>query len=193
MNPRLILVLLVLIFSAPFLGSLIIVNFTDLVNMKGASHGDMYDPHVKLPDARLHDPYDPERETTLYGSWSMLYLHSGPCDSGCSDQIHAMRQIRLALSRYARNLQRIWLTDIDDERVLREVLTDYEGTRVLHWDDAEFGLDEFELPPVSDPLQSDSLYIIDQDGYLVLRYRPGVEPGGIISDLRRLLKTARID
>ena len=48
------------------------------------------------------------------------------------------------------------------------------------------------MPPVTNVLQSDALYVVDPHGSLVLRYREGSDPEGIISDLKRLLKSSEI-
>lgn len=195
-HPRLIIIVLILIFSAPLLSSWFIFNYTSLVDNQGAQHGDMYEPLVKLSDVPLRNPYSEQQgDASLYGKWSLLYMNSGECDKDCQYNIYSMRQIRLALSRYARNLQRVWMTDIQDSAALRAALEKYQGTLVLDSTTAAGKIKpaDFAMPPVDAPLENDALYVIDPKGYLVLRYRAGVDPEGIISDLKRLLKTSTID
>lgn len=194
-NPRLVFIVLVLLFSAPLLSSWIIFNYTDLIDSGGMQHGDMYDPLVKLPDVELRNPLaDEDVGATLYGKWTLLYMNSGACGEDCDFKLYSLRQIRLALSRYARNLQRVWMTDLQDESLLRQALNDYAGTLVLNSRATEeLAPGDFAMPPLDDPLSEDAIYVIDPEGYLVLRYREGVEPGGIISDVKRLLKTSSID
>lgn len=194
-HPRLVIIVLVLIFSAPLLSAWFILNYGGLVNFGGASHGDLYEPMVNLPNVPLEDPFAAdEKSENLHGKWSLLYMQAGDCDQTCKENIYEMRQIRLALSRYARNLQRIWMTDIQDNGRIRELLTEYEGTLILPLSKAAGQLSpaDFAAPPVSKPLESDALYVIDPEGRLVLRYRSGADPEGIISDLERLLKGSRI-
>ncbi len=195
-HSRLVIIVLILLFSAPLLSAWIILNYTSLAQNKGASHGDLYEPIRPLPDVSLRDPLAAaEGESSLHGAWSLLYINSGTCDEACEYRLYTMRQIRLAVSRYARNLQRVWMTDIEDEAVIRNILSDNEGTLILPMDEAEarLGPADFAMPPVEQPFEADCLYIIDPHGNLVLRYREGVEPEGIISDLKRLLKSSRID
>ncbi|MDZ7734997.1 MAG: hypothetical protein U5P41_01780 [Gammaproteobacteria bacterium] len=194
-NPRLVIIVLILIFSAPLLSSWFILNYTDLINTGGASHGDLYDPLVALPDVSLRDPFAAgDRDAGLHGKWSLLYISAGGCNESCTENLYRMRQIRLALSRYARNLQRVWMTDIEDPEAIRQILGEYQGTLILpmETDDPPLPLSEFATAPVSEPLQADCLYAIDPHGNLVLRYRPGTDPEGIISDLKRLLKSTEI-
>lgn len=194
-HPRLILIVLILVFSAPLLSSWFILNYTDLVRTGGASHGDLYDPLISLPEVALDDPYTSDaNDASLHDKWSLIYISTGECDETCMHNLYSMRQIRLALSRYARNLQRVWMTDIRDASVLRDILAGYEGTLVLPMDPADppLPLNEFALPPVTNTLQADALYVVDPLGNLVLRYRKGSDPEGIISDLKRLLKSSEI-
>lgn len=194
-NPRLVIIVLILIFSAPLLSSWFILNYTDMINPGGASHGDLYDPLVALPDVVLRDPFAAgDGDAGLHGKWSLLYISAGDCDKACIENLYRMRQIRLAVSRYARNLQRIWMTDIEDMDAIKRILGEYQGTLILpmETDDPPLPLNEFAMPPVSEPLQTDCLYAIDPYGNLVLRYRPGTDPEGIISDLTRLLKSSEI-
>lgn len=196
-QPRVIIIVLVLIFSAPLLSSWFILNYTDIVKEGGASHGDLYDPLVALPDVALEDPFasDDENQASLHGKWSLLYISAGNCGETCEHKLYSMRQIRLAVSRYARHLQRIWMTDIMDSATQKAILADYKGTLILpmNADKPPLPLKEFAIPPVSRPLQADGLYIVDPRGNLVLRYRSGADPEGIISDLKRLLKSSEIN
>jgi len=193
-RPRLVIIVIVLIFSAPLLSSWFILNYTDYISTGGASHGDLYDPLVSLPDVSLFDPLAEDSDASLHGKWSLLYISSGPCDQECDYRLYSMRQIRLAVSRYARHLQRVWMTGLGTEQV-RKALQEYEGTLFLPMDvnDPPLPLEQFAVPPIDEVLQADCLYVVDPAGNLVLRYRPGVEPEGIISDLKRLLKTTRLD
>lgn len=190
-RPGRVLIVLVLLFSAPMLSSWILFNYTDLISGGGLQHGDLYDPLVKLPNVPLVDPLTGELGS-LYGQWSLLYMNRGPCKEECQYMIYSMRQIRLALARYANNLQRVWMTDIQDPEQLKAALVDYGGTQVLNSQTQADRISpmDFALPPIEQPLTDDSLYVIDPRGYLVMRYREGAKPGGIISDVKRLLKTS---
>ena len=194
-HPRLVIIVLILIFSAPLLSSWFILNYTDMIRAGGASHGDLYDPLVQLPDVALDDPYtEAAQDASLRDKWSLLYISPGKCGENCIHKLYSMRQIRLAVSRYARHLQRVWMTDIQDMTALKNILSEYKGTLVLPMDadNPPLPLDQFAMPPVSDVLRSDGLYVVDPHGKLVLRYREGSDPEGIISDLKRLLKTSEI-
>lgn len=194
-QPRLVIIVLILLFCAPLLSAWLILNYTNLGNDAEASHGDLYQPARSLPDVALNDPLaEDTARKNLHGDWSMLYISTGACDETCQYHLYSMRQIRLAVSRYARNLQRVWMTDLESEAAIRNVVSDYEGTLVLPMNNisGQIGPGDFAMPPVARPFQADCLYVIDPRGNLVLRYRTGVDPEGIISDLKRLLKSSRI-
>lgn len=195
-HPRLVIIVLILVFSAPLLSAWILINYAPLSREGNASHGDLYEPIRPLPDVSLQDPLNTDqKDKSLHGDWSMLYISTGPCGEACDYRLYSMRQIRLAVSRYARNLQRVWMTDLGNEAAIRNALSDYEGTLVLPMKGGGERIEPADLamPPIDQPFQADCLYIVDPRGNLVLRYRPGVEPEGIISDLKRLLKSSRIE
>jgi len=43
-----------------------------------------------------------------------------------------------------------------------------------------------------DPRRAGRIYVVDPEGRLVLWYRPGAPPDGLLKDLRRLLRASRI-
>ena len=44
-----------------------------------------------------------------------------------------------------------------------------------------------QLPNVDDPAGT-PVYVVDPHGFVVLRYAPGFDPGGLRTDVARLLK-----
>lgn len=57
------------------------------------------------------------------------------------------------------------------------------ATRVLHPDPAL----RAQLPRVDDP-KGVPVYVIDPNGFVILRYAPGFDPGGLRADMAKLLK-----
>lgn len=194
-NARLIIVVVVLMFTAPIATSWYLFYFTDLSKARGESHGEMYQPLRQLSDAPLFDPFaEKPGEDHLHGKWTLLYISHGQCDEVCKENIYRMRQIRLAVIRYADRLQRVWMTDVADTGLLKNLLQEYQGTKLLDINRVRnvLSLEQFALGEDDDPLYADHLYVIDPFGNLVLRYRMDADPVGIIKDLRRLLRNSRV-
>lgn len=194
-HARLIVFVVVLMFTAPIATSWYLFYFTDLSKTRGESHGEMYQPLRQLSDAPLFDPFaEKQIEEHLHGKWTLLYISLGQCDEACKENIYRMRQIRMAVIRYADRLQRVWMTDLADTGMVKNLLQEYQGTKLLDLNRARavLSLDQFALGEDDDPLQADHLYVIDPFGNLVLRYRMDTDPVGIIKDLRRLLRNSRV-
>lgn len=192
---RLILVVMALLFSAPFLSSWIILNYTDILDRMSVRHGDLYQPLRQIPDVTVYDPrLAGAPEQPLHGKWILLYIAPGPCDEACHESLYRMRQIRLAAGRYSHNLERVWMTDAGNQTNLAEVLAEYDGTLVLDMGEhaAAIQPQDFRYDDAANVLEDDSLYLLDPLGNLVLRYRADAEPLKIIKDLNKLLKASRI-
>jgi cytochrome oxidase Cu insertion factor (SCO1/SenC/PrrC family) len=194
-NARIMIVAVALLFTAPMAVSWYMFHFADTSKMRGEGHGEMYQPLRPLSDAPLFDPFAEKPGTDhLHGKWTLLYINTGHCDDVCKENIYRMRQIRLAVIRYADRLQRVWMTDFADINQLKNLLQEYQGTKLLDINRVRSTLspEQFALGDGDDPLQADHLYVIDPLGNLVLRYRMDTDPVGIIKDLRRLLRNSRI-
>ncbi len=158
-----ILLALAVIFSAP------------LVLAWGVYHDARWHPRAGLQYGELLLPLQPVTATLdpsiFRGHWTLLY-HSGErCDTDCTRLLATLQHIRLAQGQAMSQVQRVLVLtkppagqpgiDGDD---LRIVTAD-------HW-----------------PLPSSWVYLLDPQGNMVLRYRPGFEPRGLLKDLQRLLK-----
>lgn len=192
---RFILVIMALLFSAPFLGSWFILNYTDIIGSMSVRHGDLYQPLRQVPDVAVYDPrIAGEPEQPLHGKWILLYIAPGPCDEACHENLYRMRQIRLAVGRYTHNLERVWMTDAENKSDLDRLLAEYDGTLVLDMGRhaAAIQPEDFRYDEAANVLEDDSLYLLDPLGNLVMRYRADAEPLQIIKDLNKLLKASRI-
>lgn len=193
---RFIIPLLIAIFIAPFLASWLLFNFSDLGKRAGtANHGRLITPPKPLPDLSLSDPVSGSNNLSLHGKWSLLYLVKGNCSDQCEKNLYVMRQLRLAMGKEVHRVQRVLLVVNNDTAVLSaDQLKDYKGQLVTIVNDREGEelLANFKLADEDQPIRADRLYLVDPLGNLMMTYPPAVEPGGIIKDLKRLLKYSRI-
>jgi cytochrome oxidase Cu insertion factor (SCO1/SenC/PrrC family) len=190
---RTVIVVLILLFAAPLLAAWLLY-FLGIHRAGAASHGELITPPRPLPDVMLIDPMASPQDADehLHGKWTLLYVHPGECETDCAGYLYRMRQIRLVLGQNAHRLQRVWITDVNG-RNLRSQLEEYRGQLVLDLDGPGSRLIEaLKISPADNPLQSGHLYLIDPLGNLLMRYSPATDPGGIIKDLRRLMKYSRI-
>jgi len=187
---RWILVLLVILFAAPVTLAWVLFFFTDVGrNGGGTNHGRLINPPRQLPDMALSDPSGRNRNATLYGKWSLVYLVDGTCDRECARNLYRLRQIRLAQGRRALRVQRVLLDMAPGRANLSPgQLRDYAGQLIAEPADPEKLLRQFRLSDGDQPVSAGRTYLIDPRGYLMMSYERDADPGGIINDLQHLLR-----
>lgn len=178
--------------AAPFLLSWVLVNFTD-VGRGGNSgnHGTLIVPPRPVPDAVLHDPGTRRPDHALHGRWTLLYLAGPVCAADCAQALLTMRQVRLALGRDATRVQRLLAVPDDALDLLAPQQREaYAGQLVIEL--SRLGRERFLLEGGEDPVSASRIYLIDPLGNLMMYYRAGTDPLGIVKDIKRLLKYSRI-
>ena len=122
----------------------------------------------------------------LRGKWLLMMTDDGACASNCPQQLLALRQLRLTQGRDMSRIERVWLVT-DNTLPAPELTAPYAGTWLVRAAGSEL------LKALStDGTLRGYIHIVDPLGNLVLRYRSDADPGRIIKDLTRLLKTSGI-
>ena len=193
---RLMFVAILIIFAAPMLVSWWLLNYTDYSkDSAAASHGNLIVPPRPLHDTTLTSLSNPSSQQHLHGKWSLIYLHTGKCGKDCVDNLYKMRQLRLATGEYAPRIQRVMVVSGPDIVPLSEdQIKHFAGQLMLHAEETKqfSSLKIFGLTDEEEPLLERRLYLVDPLGNLMMSYAPDTEPGGIIKDLKRLLRYSRI-
>jgi hypothetical protein len=189
------LIYLALFFSAPFLLSWYLFNFTNVLHDGGsASHGDLMIPPRQLPNIGLRDPAKVITNAELNGKWTLLFITNNYCDEVCEENLYRMRQIRLAMGKNTSRVQRAMVigNSLSSEEIAVK-LRGYPG-QLLHLNDepTDDFINNFKLSGSDDPFTASRLYLIDPLGNLMMSYPPDADPMGIIKDLKRMLKISRI-
>ena len=110
------------------------------------------------------------------GSWWLVTVANGACESECQAALHQLRQLHVLLGR-------------DAERVKRALVElGHAGSDAsLQHSYPELG--RFGGP---DDALSPGVYIVDPLGNVVLRYRYGDAGKPVLEDLKQLLKVSHI-
>ncbi len=189
------LIYLALFFSAPFLLSWYLFNFTNVLHDGGsASHGDLIIPPRPLPNIGLRDPANVITNAELYGKWTLLFITSNDCDAGCEENLYRMRQIRLAMGKKRSRVQRAMMigNSILSEQIVLK-LREYPGQLLhLNVESTDGFINNFKFSGSDDPFSTRRLYLIDPLGNLMMSYPPDADPIGIIKDIKRMLRISRI-
>ena len=126
----------------------------------------------------------------LRGKWTLLIVGTGPCAEACRTRLYDTRQVRLALNRDMKRVQRVFIGDDDccDAQFPHEQHPDLLMLRagaaaapLL----ALLPLDAGETQPVR-------VYLIDPLGNLMMFYGADARPKGMLEDMKRLLRLSSI-
>lgn len=188
-NRKLLLVVLFL-FVLPALASFTLY-FTEWRPSSGVNHGELIVPAREIEDRSMQDIDDKTvKFSVLKGKWTMVYFDSAECNDACMSQLYFMRQTHASQGKNFDKVQRLFvLSDTNSAIKLKSKLSEYPDMLVWKADKAatmklmqDFGLD-------AQPTENKrSIYLLDPQGNLMMRYAPGAQPAGVRKDLERLLK-----
>jgi cytochrome oxidase Cu insertion factor (SCO1/SenC/PrrC family) len=191
---RTTIILVIVLFLSPLFLSWFVFNYTDYIEMRGtANRGELVTPPRPLEDYKLIDPLDIDRNDTLFGKWSLVYV-SDTCDEQCMDNVYRMRQIHLTMDKHSLRVQKVLLLTSQKAEDLKDVLLEYRGQQFIDIEanDVNELIKQFKLNDADKPLQAGRLYIVDPLGNLILSYLPDANPRDIYKDLKKLLRASRV-
>ena len=191
---KLLIISLIVAFLSPLVFSWWLLNYTNVVTDRSKSnHGDLITPPRQIENLDLIDPLSADKKYQLHGKWSMVYV-AEYCDQICIDNLYRMRQIHIAMDKHSLRVQRVLFLKSDSYQDLIDTFKDYSGQRLIKTESLDINnlLDQFRLTEADDPIKAHRLYIIDPLGNLMMSYEPKVDPGGIMKDLKKLLRASRI-
>jgi cytochrome oxidase Cu insertion factor (SCO1/SenC/PrrC family) len=159
--------------------------------------GDLINPARPLPaltlplwDSGNTDP------NFLKGKWTLLYVGFGPCADLSRNRLYDTRQVRLALDRDMKRVQRVFIGDSGccDAQFLHQVHPDLMVIRAGAAAEPLLAL----LPGLDRLTGTDGsavlprVYLIDPLGNLMMSYAADAKPKGMLEDLKRLLRLSSI-
>ena len=170
---RLVLIVLVVL----FFGSAIVAMGLRLSGWQptaNRNHGQLLAPAV---DARALAPlqldgsrldWQPARRM-----WRIVVPAEPQCGSACVDLSHNLHKVWQLLGHSADNVEILWLGALPPDAAAITAAPSPELRAAL--------------PGAVDTTGS-SVYVVDPNGFVVLRYAPGFDPAGLRADLAKLLK-----
>jgi len=142
------------------------------------NHGELLQPPSDLRDARLlladGTPYawDPAART-----WRIVVAPPAGCATDCEQLLAELDKVWQLFGHNADKVEILWLGALPAGA---PALPELRALR----DDAQV---RATLPRVDDPAGI-PLYVVDPNGFVILRYPPQADPAGIRTDVARLLK-----
>lgn len=191
MNARIKLILIFLLFAAPFILAWLAFHFwtpSSFVNK-----GTLLSPVIQLADVSVRvepssaAPIKWSAQSALNGKWVLLHVGDVPCDATCEARLVDLRQVHAALGKHQPRVQRAFAIrrgNVDPAFAARVPDLVWIGGTELNVALAKAipeGANAGELILIVDPL-----------GNLMMRHGPGADLKGVVKDMERLLKASRI-
>jgi cytochrome oxidase Cu insertion factor (SCO1/SenC/PrrC family) len=194
LTSRQAIVLLALIFLAPTFVALVMHNVSLKPDVTTNS-GTLVHPArpLELPTDIVHG--DKPLAEYLQGKWTLVYLGNADCDDACKSSLYKMRQARTAQNEHMKRVQRLF---VYEGGPLPEAVTAYLASEQPQLDKVQLAPAQFarlaERFVIDDTKVRDAgrVYIVDPFGNLMMYYSPNADPGGLLKDLKKLLKYSRI-
>ena len=131
----------------------------------------------------------------IAGKWTLLYIGDADCDDVCSGNLYKMRQVRIAQNENMKRIQTLYM-------VLGDGLPDALGG-MLASDHSDMDVvlvpanlaEQFSAEFLIDGVPMDGaerIYFIDPLGNLMMYSPTDANPGGMLKDLKKLLKYSKI-
>jgi hypothetical protein len=167
------LLLLLLVFLAPALGSWLLYANVGHLHLGTTNHGEFVQPPRLLDTANLGLSQD-----YFAHHLTLVYVSAQECSAECRRALEVIRSTRLALGEQTQQVQRLYLSQ---GIPVADIIQSDPGLtgRDVKGDSVAKGFDGVEAPKY--------IYLVDQHGYVVLRYALAQDPKFILLDLRHLL------
>lgn len=185
---RILLVGTFLLFFLPIVGAWLLNVFVPgWLPFGSTNHGTLVQPVRPLTPARLHRvdgaALDPGY---LSGRWTLVHVPAGVCGGTCIDALERTRQVRQALGDDLHRVQQLLVLARSGDTPVGDLPPG--ATMAVAGTD---WLAHFAFADAS-PWPSPGIYLVDPQGYLMMRYPREVDQRGLLSDLERLLKISKI-
>ncbi|SDZ29604.1 hypothetical protein SAMN04487939_13331 [Lysobacter sp. yr284] len=174
---RLTLLLIAAFFLVPMLVAGI-MRFTDRHPAINRQHGELLAPKPDLRELApsLADgkpyPWNPEARV-----WRILVAPRPDCAEACAKLSHELDTVWQLFGKDADQVDILWLGEPPAGAARPASLRVLGPAPQLRE----------RLPRLDDPAGT-PVYVVDPNGFVILRYAPGFQPGGLRTDLSRLLK-----
>ncbi|GEM_PF-1600741 len=184
---RMILVVMVILFSAPYIASFILYKYGDKFNLGSTNYGQLLGPRIPFQSVGFETLDGKKVDVDAYrGEWLILAIGSSKCDDTCKANMFKMRQIRKLMGVDRAWIRRAYaLTDAEDMEGLRDFMRDYEGTDLLRVTEQTRVNLVNQLKIDKNSLEGRMLFV-DPAGDIILLYPPNPDPKGVYGDLKKV-------
>ncbi|MGH1373014.1 MAG: hypothetical protein ACRBBW_13320 [Cellvibrionaceae bacterium] len=183
--------LLLTAIGLPMISAYLVFNTGWGIPSSSINKGDLVLPATSMVDHRVSNS-DGEAIDLFSGKkkWRWLIIGNNLCSDRCENNLYLSRQVHIRLGEKAVRLERIYLnTETAFSPELSERLSkDHPRLRQLHTDASEWThlLANSNANQVA--LNGENLYMVDQEGFVMMTYNRSHSGAELLADVKRLLK-----
>lgn len=159
---------------------------------KTGNYGELIQPPREVPDMPLTSADNKNiRFADLKGRWSLVYVSPGKCEATCLKRLYYIRQIHTAFAKELERIQEVLITlDAAPDGALAEKIKEYPRVKVISGPQASLAIlaERFRGAAGKNEDLTGRIYIIDPQGFIMMRYPAEPDPAGIRRDIEKLLK-----
>jgi hypothetical protein len=186
------LILLAVFFSLPLLAAWGWYFFAAAWQPMGTTnHGQFVTPPRQIHSARLPLALGAGKLSADYlsGRWTLVYIGPPGCNADCKAALYSTRQVRLAVGKNIERVQRLYLVTgtPTKRRYLRRQHPDLTVVNAAG-PKGQALIRQFTRAAPG----KDRIYIVDPLGNLMMSYPQGADAGGLLADLRHLLRLSHV-
>jgi hypothetical protein len=178
-SQRRTLLILTALFFVPLAAAFILYYAVGWRPAGGSNHGELLLPARQMP----------EGAAPLLEKWALVYVGDGQCDEACRQALVFARQTRLSLNKEMTRVNRALLATANccDLAYLDK---EHDGIKVF--DVSEMAVKDQLLGVLPKGDLRHSLFVVDPNGNIVMRYDVRESPRGLLEDMKKLLKLSHI-
>lgn len=159
---------------------------------KTGNYGELIQPPREVPDMPLTGADGKNlRFADLKGRWSLVYASPGKCEATCLKRLYYIRQIHTAFAKELDRVQEVLITlDSAPDAALAGKLKEYPRVKVISGPQPSLVMlaEKLRGTAGSNEELTGRIYIIDPQGFVMMRYPVEPDPARIRRDVEKLLK-----
>ena len=195
---RATLLAMAFLFALPYAAATYFYMNRDEFEFEQNNFGTIISPLKQVADLKLKNLENMDfRFSSLKGKWVIVSIGSSHCKETCQKNIYHMRQIKKAVGKDRKKIERVFLlSDMSDIDAFKNKITEYHGMHVIQNTGNEYYklLSSFSFTQKdTHEAQSinDGIFFIDPLGNYMMGYPSNADATKILDDLQRLLKVSR--
>lgn len=158
-----------------------------------SNHGELVVPPRQIDDVILTDAQGkPIKISSLPPEWNFVVANAGDCPKACADTLYLVRQLRKSLGADSLRIRMILISKQMpiDQSMHAFIQQEHEKLLVLYTTPNQFDRLFANAQPNLDPLSTNTFFVVDPEGWLMMSYDQKHNYKDVLKDMRFLLKNS---